>query len=375
MYSSVKFFEPTVIWTPELSGFFWISPPPALVVSLSLSPPQAATPIATMATASRANRIRKPVLMLIQGTSLSRQSPPSGVARILCARAGALQHQAPRRQESLHACERQLDHECQQRDDDRSCEDPLIAVDVAVDDEVAERQLSDQWPDRRRGDDVDRRRPHPGHDRRHGERQLHLAYDLAHGHPHAPGGLDRAGVDLPNRDEGVGEDRRDAQDHEGESEGEQPEAEEGGHEGDQGQLGDRPARVADRHRDELALSAVAEDEASGKGKDERGSERQAADPQLIERKLPDLCGTTDEVTSADRRLALVEDEVDRARERVEHGRERQRQVESVFDQTGLTLRQGEISRCPATKSASKAIAIRIAIPPAMMMPVLKLKSE
>src|SRR2546423_1294046 len=67
MYSSVKFFEPTVIVTLPLSGFDWISPAAALVVDELLPPPpQAATPRARIETTSRPNSARNRVFVLIE---------------------------------------------------------------------------------------------------------------------------------------------------------------------------------------------------------------------------------------------------------------------------------------------------------------------
>jgi hypothetical protein len=58
MYSSVKFFDPTVSLTPELSGFFWIRPALAVVEDSSLLLPHAATPTPRTAVARTANSAR-----------------------------------------------------------------------------------------------------------------------------------------------------------------------------------------------------------------------------------------------------------------------------------------------------------------------------
>jgi hypothetical protein len=58
MYSSVKFLEPTVSWIPLLAGFDLIrlaELPPLVPVSLSSSPPHAATPRASTSAATTAN--------------------------------------------------------------------------------------------------------------------------------------------------------------------------------------------------------------------------------------------------------------------------------------------------------------------------------
>ena len=64
-----------------------------------------------------------------------------------------------------------------------------------------------------------------------------------------------------NADEGVGQDRRDAQDREGDRDVDRPGADEGHEQGDQRQLGDRPAGVTGRDREQLAGAAVTEQDA------------------------------------------------------------------------------------------------------------------
>ena len=152
----------------------------------------------------------------------------------------------------------ELEVERQQGDQDRAGDHARIAVDVAAQDQVPERAQARQRGQGGRGDDVDRRGPHPGHDRGHRERQLDAGDDLQAAHAHAAGGLHGVAVDLAHPDVGVGEDRRDPQDGEREGDVEQPDADEGGDEGDQRQLRDGPARVPDRDRDALAPAEVAE---------------------------------------------------------------------------------------------------------------------
>src|ERR1700752_406487 len=113
MYSSVKFFEPTVSLTPALSGLFSISPAEVVVVSSS-SPPQAEMPTARATAARTANSTRSRWLMLIAGASLridwsSTRAGPLRATVILCLRAPPLQHQPARRHQTLHPCERELD--------------------------------------------------------------------------------------------------------------------------------------------------------------------------------------------------------------------------------------------------------------------------
>ena len=71
--------------------------------------------------------------------------------------------------------------------------------------------------------------PDPAHDRRHRERQLDPADHLELAHPHPPRRLDRAAVDLADADEGVGEDRRDPEDHQRDRHVEHADADEGDH--------------------------------------------------------------------------------------------------------------------------------------------------
>ena len=59
--------------------------------------------------------------------------------------------------------ERELERQGEQGDQDRPGEHAVVAVDVAVDDEVAEGENAGQRRDRRRRDDRDRRPADPGH--------------------------------------------------------------------------------------------------------------------------------------------------------------------------------------------------------------------
>ena len=82
-----------------------------------------------------------------------------------------------------------------------------------------------QRRDRRGGDDVDRRRLDAAEDQRQRERQLDPADDLRAGHAHAARGVDRVAVDLAHPHVGVGEDRRDGEQHERERHVREPDAE------------------------------------------------------------------------------------------------------------------------------------------------------
>src|SRR6188472_970243 len=174
MYSSVKFLEPTVTVTFELSGFDWIScAVPVVDVELLLLP-QAAMARARIEAASTANSARNRVFLLIERASSTvwDTSPPRGVDGILCGRALSLQLEPSRGQEPLQSRERELDDQREQGDQDRARQHPVVAVDVSRQNEVAEGQDTGERRDRRGGDDVDRGRAHAAHDRRHGERQL-----------------------------------------------------------------------------------------------------------------------------------------------------------------------------------------------------------
>src|SRR5918994_4385235 len=187
MNCSVKFFDPTVTWTPLLSGFSWIrlalvSPPSP---SSSSSPPHAATPSASTSAASKANSMRTLGWLIIR-----RLLPSRWMQAILIRKSGSYLggdgrplHQHPaRREQPLDARERELDREREQRDHDRPGEHPVVAVDVAVEDQVAERLHADERRDRRRCDDRDRRRAHAAHQRRDRERKLDPGDDPRLGH-------------------------------------------------------------------------------------------------------------------------------------------------------------------------------------------------
>src|SRR5688500_15259270 len=177
MNCSVKFLDPTVISTPLLSGFSWIasalvSPPVSLSSSSS---PHAAIPTASTAQAMSANSSFES-LLVISGHSLSSLVGSSGpvAAGILCRRGGVLQLDSLRRQQTLEPGEEQLDDEDEDGHQDRARDHALVTVDVAREDKVAEGDDADQRRDGRRGDHVDRRSAHAGHDRRSGERELDL---------------------------------------------------------------------------------------------------------------------------------------------------------------------------------------------------------
>src|SRR4051794_27725239 len=104
MYASVKFFDPTVIVVLPLSGLeairFSVSPDALVADVVSSPPPHAAIVTARTAATNSANaaRTRKP---LITPNSFPAWTvrPMKPIDGILCGAGGALQLQAPRRQE------------------------------------------------------------------------------------------------------------------------------------------------------------------------------------------------------------------------------------------------------------------------------------
>src|SRR4029450_9600641 len=165
MYCSVKFFDPTVTWMPLLSGFSSIrlalvSPPSP---SSSSSPPHAATPSARISATSNANSARTLGWLVI-----GRVLPSQWMQAILIRKPGSylgggcrpLQSHSLRGEQPLDAGQDELDNECEQRDENRAGEHAVLAVHVAAQDQVAERDHSRKRSDRRRGDDRDRRGAH-----------------------------------------------------------------------------------------------------------------------------------------------------------------------------------------------------------------------
>src|SRR5215208_4336963 len=113
MYSSVKFFDPTVRVTLPLAELDWIRlselEAPVVLVLVSLPPPHAAIPIARTAARMSANaaRSRRPVITPNSFPAWTVR-PMNPIDGILCGAGGALQLQAPRRHEPLHAGQRGL---------------------------------------------------------------------------------------------------------------------------------------------------------------------------------------------------------------------------------------------------------------------------
>src|SRR4051794_16435939 len=111
-------------------------------------------------------------------------------------------------QAALQEGQRALDGEGEEGDENRAGEQPVFAVDVAVDDEVAKRFDTGQGCDRGGGEDRDRGAADPAHDRGNRDRQLDLSDDRDLAHPDATGGVDGGTVDLADADGGGVEDRR-----------------------------------------------------------------------------------------------------------------------------------------------------------------------
>ena len=109
-----------------------------------------------------------------------------------------------------------------------------------------------------------------------GSSTLQRDRNLAHAHPAR--GLDRRPVDLADPDEGVGEDRGDREEHEGDCDDLEAGADERDHEGDQHQLRDGPAGVPGRDRKQLAPAPVTERHAEREG--EQQPRRQRGRAQL-----------------------------------------------------------------------------------------------
>ena len=111
--------------------------------------------------------------------------------------------------------------------------------------------------------------------------KLDLPDDLELPHPDPAGGLDGSAVHLGDADEGVGEDRRDPEHHQGRRDVLQPEAEEGGGERDHGQLGDAAAGVAEGDGGALPAAVVAEQDAERQSHQQGGAEREKRDLDVL----------------------------------------------------------------------------------------------
>ena len=246
-----------------------------------------------------------------------------GVAGILCARAGSLQREAPRGQEPLHAGERQLDDEHQQRRPGsppparprrrRRCgwrmKSPSVSSPASGPSVAVAMMLIAAV-----------RTPVMIVGAASGSSTLRTTSNALIPIPRAASTAPRSTWRMPTkalvRIGGMPEH------HQGDRQVDQADADEGDHEGDQGELRNRPSGVADRDRQELPLAAVAEHHPDRKREHERHRERQGADLDVPPHQVPDLLEAPDLGTPSDSDSRWLEDELDRARERVHDGRER-----------------------------------------------------
>ena len=135
--------------------------------------------------------------------------------------------------------------------------------------------------------------------------------------PDAAGRLDRGPVDLADADEGVGEDRRDAEHREGDRQVEDADPDQRRHEGDQRQLGDCAAGVADPDREQFAGAPVAEPEAERQRHDQRQRQGEHGHFELGQRQFDRLREAADQLAAGHVRGLRLEDEFDRALDRGE----------------------------------------------------------
>src|SRR5439155_8148495 len=101
----------------------------------------------------------------------------------------------------------------------------------------------------------------------------------------------------------------------------------------------------------------------GQRQHDGGGERESRDLEVGEGEVPDLPEPAD--PRAGDRVVLMEDEIEGPGERVQDG------CGGQLAHPGLTRRHGVSTRWAPTRIASKPIAIRIAMPPAVMTPVRK----
>src|SRR3954453_17186164 len=206
--ASVKFFEPAVSWAPLLAGFDLIRlaelPPLVPVSLLSSPPPHAATPRARTSAAISANAAltREFPVTTVTLLSFGGGLPPGMDRVILCGSFGARQLEPARGEQPLDGREGELEPEREQCDQDGPGDHALIPVHVSAEDQIAERAQPRQRGEGGGRDDVDRRRTHSGHDRRHREGQLDSTHHLEPAHSHAARGLHSVAVDLAHADVG-----------------------------------------------------------------------------------------------------------------------------------------------------------------------------
>src|SRR4051812_10943614 len=136
MYSSVKFFDPTVIATLPLAGLETIrlsELSDALVDEVVLLPPPPHAAMVTASTAAtdsvNAARTRRP-LITPSSFPAGTVRPTQPITGILCGAGAPLRLRPPGRHEPLHAREHGFDGAGEPRDDDRTRHHAIGAVDV-----------------------------------------------------------------------------------------------------------------------------------------------------------------------------------------------------------------------------------------------------
>ena len=181
---------------------------------------------------------------------------------------------------------------------------------------------------------------------------------------HPAAGVDHVRVHLPHAHVGVGEDRRDREQHQRERHVREPDAEVGDEERDQRQARHRAADVRDADREQLALAGVAERQPDRDRDRACDADRGAAHLQVLPGELEHL-GQAADLHAAGLRLARVEDEVERVREvRQEAEREVDRSCRAAPSATASA------ARWTASSTTSSASASSTASPPAATTPVL-----
>jgi hypothetical protein len=180
--------------------------------------------------------------------------------------------------------------------------------------------------------------PDSGHQGRHGQRHLDPEEDLGLGHADPARRFHGGALDLPDADEGVGEDWRDAEHRQGDRDVEHADTDHRSHEGDQGQLGDRAPRIAEPDREQFADAAMAQVEADRQRHGHRKGESEDRHLELRPREFHRLREAADQLAAGHIGGLRLEDEFDRASDRA--GREAMKQARHA----GATCRQGVIHR-------------------------------
>ena len=191
----------------------------------------------------------------------SSSGPVSDSASSRYARLVELRHRVHRRgprqrvEPALHRPEGELDADAEHGDEHRpAVQHGVVLEREAVDDVAAQTTAGDERGEGRGRHRLDRRGAQAGEDQGARQGQLDAPKLLAARHAHAAGGVLDVRVDLPQSDVGVGEDRGDREQGKGEDGRKVTDADRfPRREDDQDAEGrDRPAGVADVHREEAA---------------------------------------------------------------------------------------------------------------------------